>query len=107
VIGGVTCAGWLFPEKTPGRARLLDYLNSYNTRFSVRPTRKPEEPGFLMIYAALIFQNSGLFLIDVSRDMGDAAGIHRVPDTRCHEFTACHTLDSGRPAAGWSCRAAR
>jgi hypothetical protein len=35
VIGGVTCAGWLFPEKTPGRARLLDYLNSYNTRFLV------------------------------------------------------------------------
>jgi hypothetical protein len=35
VIGGVTCAGWVFPDKTPGRTRLLDYLNSFNTRFLV------------------------------------------------------------------------
>ena len=35
VVGGATCAGWLFPDKTPGRTRLLDYLNSYKTQFLV------------------------------------------------------------------------
>ena len=35
VIGGVTCAGWVFPDKTPGRARLLDYLNGFTGRFLV------------------------------------------------------------------------
>jgi len=35
IIGGATCAGWVFPEKTPGRARLLDYLNGYTGRFIV------------------------------------------------------------------------
>ena len=35
VLGGVTCAGWVFPDKTPGRTRLLDYLNSFTTRFLV------------------------------------------------------------------------
>ena len=35
VVGGANCAGWVFPDKTPGRARLLDYLNSFTTRFLV------------------------------------------------------------------------
>jgi hypothetical protein len=35
VLGGFSCAGWVFPEKTPGRARLLDHLNSYSARFLV------------------------------------------------------------------------
>jgi hypothetical protein len=35
VLGGITCAGWVFPEKTPGRARLLDHLNTYGARFLV------------------------------------------------------------------------
>jgi len=35
VLGGFTCAGWVFPDKTPGRARLLDHLNSYSARFLV------------------------------------------------------------------------
>ena len=35
VIGAVTVAGWVFPGTTPGRARLLDYLNSYTNRFLI------------------------------------------------------------------------
>ena len=35
IIGGATCAGWVFPERTPGKARLLDYLNGYTGKFIV------------------------------------------------------------------------
>ena len=35
VLGGITCAGWVFPDKTPGKARLLDYLNGYTDKFIV------------------------------------------------------------------------
>jgi hypothetical protein len=35
IIGGATCAGWVFPEQTPGKARLLDYLNGYTDKFIV------------------------------------------------------------------------
>jgi hypothetical protein len=35
IIGGATYAGWVFQEKTPGHARLLDYLNDYTGRFIV------------------------------------------------------------------------
>jgi len=35
VVGGMTCAGWVFPGTTPGRTRLLDHLNGHNGRFVV------------------------------------------------------------------------
>ncbi len=35
LVGGALCKGWIFPDNHAGRARLIDFLNSYASRFFV------------------------------------------------------------------------